>query len=166
MRYRNVLALILSVAFLFACRGKVEVTTQPPPPPKPAPPPPPPPPPKPKLQYITVSERIQFETNKAILLPQSQIVLNEVVKVLKDNPHITLIEIGGHTDNVGDKDKNLLLSQQRAESVKAYIMTQGINGQRMRAMGYGQNVPVASNSNEAGRLQNRRVEFRIIEQGN
>ncbi len=153
-------------AALGACKAQVEVTSQPPPPPKPAPPPPPPAPaPPPRIDYITVSDRIQFETDSAILKEQSKIVLNEVVKVLKDNPHITLIEIGGHTDNTGSSDNNLLLSQSRAESVKLYIASQGIDPNRMRAMGYGDRVPVQPNDTDAGRLQNRRVEFRIIEQG-
>lgn len=165
MRNRMVIALAFAVA-LGACKAQVEVTSQPPPPPTPAPPPPPPAPaPPPRIDTITVSDRIQFETDSAILKEQSKLVLNEVVRVLKDNPHITLIEIGGHTDNTGQKDNNLLLSQSRAESVKIYIASQGIDANRMRAMGYGDRVPVQPNDTDGGRLQNRRVEFRIIEQG-
>jgi OOP family OmpA-OmpF porin len=157
--------LLLAVTFglgLFACKAKVEVTSAPPPPPVPAPAPPPAP--LPKLESITVSERIQFETDSAILKEHSKITLNEVVKVLKDRPDVTLIEIGGHTDSDGDNDANLLLSQQRAESVKLYIMSQGIDHNRMRAMGYGERIPVAPNDTDLGKTQNRRVEFRIIQQ--
>jgi OmpA-OmpF porin, OOP family len=153
----------LLLLFVVGCEAKVEIKSPPPPPPAPAPPPPPPPPPK--IDYITVSERIQFETDSAILLAQSQVVLGEVVRVLKDNPHIKLVEIGGHTDSTGDSSKNLLLSQDRAESVRAYLMSQGIDGNRMRARGFGDRVPVATNSTPQGREQNRRVEFRIVDQG-
>lgn len=149
---------------LVACTGKVEVATQPPPQPAPAPPPPAPAPP-PKIDKITVSERIQFETDSDILTEASKVVLtHQVVKVLKENPHITLVEIGGHTDSSGGSDDNLLLSQRRAESVKAYLVSQGIAPNRLRAMGYGTRVPVAPNDTEHGREQNRRVEFRIITQ--
>ncbi|MEZ4443183.1 MAG: OmpA family protein [Polyangiaceae bacterium] len=162
-RTRMMIGGLLMLSSMAACKAQVEVTTQPPPPP-PAPPPAPAPPPPPKIEAITVSERIQFETDSDVLKEQSKVVLGEVVKVLKDNPHITLVEIGGHTDDVGGKDDNLLLSQRRAESVKAYLITQGIAENRMRAMGYGTRVPVAPNDTEAGRMQNRRVEFRVVEQ--
>jgi OOP family OmpA-OmpF porin len=161
----RVLSLGALAVGLIACQGKVEVTTQPPPQPPPAPPPPAPAPP-PKMEKITVTERIQFETDSDILTEGSKVVLtNQVVKVLKDNPHITLVEIGGHTDSTGGKDDNLLLSQRRADSVKAYLVSQGIAANRLRAMGYGTRVPVAPNNTEEGRTQNRRVEFRIIKQG-
>ena len=162
MRRTLVVALALGLA-LAGCKAKVQVTTaMPPPPPAPAPPPPPPPP---KLDNITVSERIQFETDSAVLKEHSKVVLNEVVKVMKQRTDVKLVEIGGHTDSTGQKDANLLLSQARAESVKFYISSQGVAAQRMRAMGYGDRVPVAPNDTDLGRMRNRRVEFRIIEQG-
>ena len=117
------------------------------------------------MQEITVSERIQFETDKAVLLPQSKVVLGEVVRVLQQNPQIRLVEIGGHTDSTGDSGKNLLLSDQRAHSVRDFLISQGVDGNRLRARGYGDRVPVANNETEQGKLQNRRVEFRIVEQG-
>ena len=140
---------------------------------KPAPPPPPPQPqpvvvqpaPAPLPQYITIKDRIEFETNKAILLPQSFPVLDDVVDQLKRNPQITSVEIGGHTDSVGNKEDNLRLSQERAESVRVYLVSKGVELARLRAMGYGDKVPVATNDNEEGRFKNRRVEFRIVEQG-
>ena len=123
------------------------------------------PPPAPWMEMIKISDRIQFETGNAVLLPASYPVLNQVVKVMNDNPHIQVVQIEGHTDTVGDEKENLLLSQQRAESVRAYLISQGIDGNRLTARGFGQRVPVVSNDSEVGRLQNRRVEFRIIEQG-
>lgn len=157
--------LILATAVVCAAVG-CKPKPKPPPPPAPAPAPPPPPPPAPVIKEITVSERIQFETDKAILLEQSKVVLGEVVRVLQDNPQIRLVEIGGHTDSTGDPGKNLLLSDQRARSVRDYLISQGIDGNRLRARGYGDRVPMGSNDTEEGKLQNRRVEFRIIEQGN
>jgi OmpA-OmpF porin, OOP family len=139
---------------------------------KPAPPPPPPQPqpvvvqpaPAPLPQYITIRDRIEFETNKAILLPQSFPVLDDVVDQLKRNPQITLVEIGGHTDSVGNKEDNLRLSQERCEAVRVYLVSRGIELARLRAVGHGDQVPVATNDNEEGRFKNRRVEFRIVNQ--
>ena len=147
---------------LLGCETKMRISGPAPlPPPAPAPAPAP----APLPTYITVKERIQFETDSSVLLEHSKVVLNDVVKVLADNPAITLVEVGGHTDSTGEKDKNLMLSQLRAESVRDYLVSQGIDTRRLRAMGYGDRIPVASNDNPAGREQNRRVEFRIIKQG-
>ncbi len=122
--------------------------------------------PAPRLpDYITVSERIQFETNKAILKDFSKITLNEVVRVMKENPQIRMVEVGGHTDSDGDDDSNLLLSENRAKSVIAYLISQGIEPQRLKARGFGETVPVQKNDTPAGKAQNRRVEFRITDQG-
>ncbi len=152
---------------LLGCRASIKVGPAPPPPPPPpaaAPAPAPDPPPQ-APAYITVKERIQFETAEDVLLARSKVVLNDVVKALKENPHIHLVEIGGHTDSRGEKDDNLMLSQRRAESVRDYLVSQAVAVQRLRAMGYGDRVPVASNDTPDGREQNRRVEFRIIKQG-
>lgn len=159
-----VLMCLVGVAPLTGCEAEAQMQVQEPPPP----PPPPPPPvaaPAPLPPNITVSERIQFETDKAILLPRSTVVLQEVVKVMQEHPHVTLVEIGGHTDSTGDSGKNLLLSQERADAVKAFLVSQGIGAERLRSRGYGDRVPVADNGTPQGREQNRRVEFRIVEQG-
>ncbi len=151
------LGIVFCVAALAACSKK----KPPPPPPQPVAVPPPP---APRMAFITISDRIQFETGNAVLLPTSLPILNQVVKVMTDNPQILLVQIEGHTDNVGDEKENLLLSQQRAESVRAYLLSQGIAADRLRAMGFGERIPVVGNDTEVGRLQNRRVEFRIIKQ--
>jgi OOP family OmpA-OmpF porin len=159
----GVLAMALA-ATLAGCSE--EPPPQPPPPPAPVPPPPPPAP-APRLpEYITVTERIEFETDKDILLEHSKVILtNQVVSVLKANPQIRLVEIGGHTDSTGDPDYNLLLSENRAKSVMAYLISQGIEPSRLRVRGYGDTIPVQKNTTEAGKQENRRVEFRIVEQG-
>jgi outer membrane protein OmpA-like peptidoglycan-associated protein len=158
-------AYLLLVVAAFGCRAQASVTTEP------APPPPPPPatvaqpaPEPPLPDYITIREQIQFETNKAVLLPQSFPILDEVAKVMIDNPRIELIEIGGHTDGDGDENDNLLLSQARCETVRSYLVTKGVALSRMLARGYGERVPLADNSTEEGKFRNRRVEFRIMKQ--
>lgn len=104
---------------------------------------------------------IQFETGKDIIRKPSFTILDQVVKVMAENPSYNL-EINGHTDNVGDDNQNLTLSQKRADAVKKYLVSKGIDEGRMTAKGYGESVPVADNSTATGRSQNRRVEFKVI----
>ncbi|OZC03243.1 OmpA family protein [Rubricoccus marinus] len=104
---------------------------------------------------------VNFEFAKAALLPFSEQTLDALTTVLLRYPALR-IEIGGHTDNVGSDETNDALSQRRAESVAAYLAAQGVAHQRLTAVGYGENRPVASNENETGRALNRRVEFRVL----
>ncbi len=101
---------------------------------------------------------IQFETNKDIIKTSSFPILNQVADVMKDNPTY-LLAINGHSDSQGDDDKNLILSEKRADAVKLYIVSKGVKADRMVSKGYGETVPVADNNTAAGRTQNRRVEF-------
>jgi outer membrane protein OmpA-like peptidoglycan-associated protein len=87
--------------------------------------------------------------------------LQKLVSFLKANTTVK-IEIGGHTDNTGDKKANLLLSQNRANSVKTFLTSKGIAASQLVSKGYGDTVPVASNDNDTGRSQNRRTEFVIL----
>ncbi len=109
-----------------------------------------------------VLEDVNFETGKADLKIESFPVLDELVAYLnrKDDERI---EIGGHTDNVGKPAANILLSMERAKTVMAYIITKGIDANRLTAKGYGSAVPVASNATAAGKAQNRRTEVKILE---
>lgn len=111
---------------------------------------------------IEIKQTIFFEFNKATIKSVSFALLNEVAQALKDNPTIK-VEIQGHTDSVGNDNFNLKLSQKRAESVRTYLIKQGIASDRMTAKGYGENVPIADNRTADGRAQNRRVEFVITE---
>lgn len=101
---------------------------------------------------------IQFDTGKDRIKPTSYIILNQIVKVLIENPSYK-VEVQGHTDNIGNPDANLKLSEKRALAVRSYLIEKGINADRITAKGYGDTVPVASNKTAAGRAKNRRVEF-------
>jgi outer membrane protein OmpA-like peptidoglycan-associated protein len=109
-----------------------------------------------------VLDDVNFETGKADLKPESFPVLDELVAFLtrKDDERI---EIGGHTDNVGKAASNITLSMERAKSVMAYIISKGIDANRLTAKGYGSSVPVESNATAAGRAINRRTEVKILD---
>lgn len=104
---------------------------------------------------------IFFETAKATLMPESFNELDNVVKLMKDNPKLE-IKISGHTDNVGSDDYNLKLSDDRAKSVYEYLISKGVAKERLSYKGYGETQPVADNATEEGKTMNRRVEFTII----
>lgn len=111
------------------------------------------------LKYVT------FETGSAALTEVSKkYELANVLDVMKQYPDL-VISLGGHTDNTGDAAANMVLSQQRADAVLAYLTSNGIAANRLRAVGYGQNAPIADNETEAGRTQNRRTAFTIVSGG-
>ena len=101
---------------------------------------------------------IQFETAKSTIKPVSFKILDDVAKVLAENPTY-LVEIQGHTDNVGKKDANQLLSENRAKAVRDYLINKGIDEKRMTSNGYGDTKPVLPNTNAKNKAKNRRVEF-------
>ncbi len=103
---------------------------------------------------------IQFETAKDVIKPESFPILDQVVKVMKDNPSYRL-QINGHTDNQGDDQMNMDLSQRRAVAVKNYLVGKGIAENRLKPQGFGETRPVATNDTPEGRQQNRRVEFKV-----
>ncbi|MEJ2155571.1 MAG: OmpA family protein [Desulfobacteraceae bacterium] len=105
---------------------------------------------------------IKFEVNKADLRQSSFPVLNEIVGALEAQPDLK-IEIQGHTDSTGAHDYNVGLSQRRAESVKAYLVSKGIASHRLTTRGYGPDRPIASNTTKEGRARNRRVEVKPIQ---
>lgn len=103
---------------------------------------------------------IQFESGKAIIKPTSYSILDQVAQVFIENPTY-YAEVQGHTDNVGKPEMNKKLSQQRAEAVREYLIKKGVAAERLTAMGYGDERPIADNKTKAGKAKNRRVEFDI-----
>ncbi len=103
-----------------------------------------------------------FETGKATLKEESFIELDKVVNFLNEYPEVK-IEIGGHTDNSGKADKNLILSDNRASAVANYIKGKGITDERISSKGYGITKPVVPNTTPANKAKNRRVEFTILD---
>ncbi len=109
-----------------------------------------------------VLNNIFFETGKALLSPASRLELDKAVDLMKKNPSM-VIEVGGHTDNVGDDTSNMKLSHERAKSVRDYMVNAGIASARIQSKGYGESNPVATNDTDEGRKTNRRTEFIILE---
>jgi len=139
---------------------------------------PPAPPPKPKLvvaekpkrvvvedNKIVINEKIQFDLDKATIKPESDSLLQEIVKVIKENEHIKKIGIEGHTSSEGSDSHNLKLSDKRAKAVQDYLISKGGLPKAMfTAKGFGESKLIGDESTEDGKEKNRRVEFNILEQ--
>ncbi|HEY4151085.1 MAG TPA: OmpA family protein [Chitinophagaceae bacterium] len=110
-----------------------------------------------------VLHNIFFDINKYELKPESQVELDNLVKLLKENPTLK-IQINGHTDNVGKPADNLSLSDNRAKAVVQYLTSKGIEPGRLSSQGFGATQPVADNTTEEGRAQNRRTELKVVSQ--
>jgi outer membrane protein OmpA-like peptidoglycan-associated protein len=117
---------------------------------------------KPKAKEIKrgkmVLKGVTFEKNSVTLRDESYKTLKEVFESLKAYPEVK-VEIRGYTDNRGGREHNRKLSQGRAESVKQYLVTKGIDPSRLKVKGFGSANPIASNKTAAGRAKNRRIEF-------
>jgi len=109
---------------------------------------------------VIVLKNVFFDSKKADLKPESQSELNKLAGLLTDNPKLT-IQLSGHTDNVGQPKDNLLLSEQRAKAVVAYLTGKGIAPGRLSAKGFGETKPVADNATERGKSLNRRTELLV-----
>jgi len=160
----------------------------PPPPPPPAPPPPPPPPADTDGDGVTddldkcpdtprgvavdaygcprrgsaTLQGVNFEYNSATLTSESRPILAAVAADLKRYPRLK-VELQGHTDSTGSDKYNLTLSQKRAQSVRDYLVSEGVGPQQLTAKGYGESDPIADNKTEAGRAENRRVAMVVLE---
>ena len=106
---------------------------------------------------------VHFETNSANLKPASYKSLNELSEFMLLKKTLK-IELAGHTDDEGENEYNLALSQKRADAVRNYLLMKGVPKDRVTAVGYGEEQPVASNETEEGKAMNRRTEVRILEQ--
>ncbi len=105
---------------------------------------------------------VNFEFDSSTLLPDAMPILDNAIELLHAHPGVR-IEIEGHTCNIGTADYNLGLSERRAESVKQYLIDQGIDENRIQAVGYGESQPVASNDTATGRTMNRRVAIVVLD---
>lgn len=171
---------VLGVALgLVGCGGQIAfagstpltIVGEPPPPPPPPPAPPPKveaPKPPPRVEVrdnsIDIHEKIQFEVNKATIKAESFGLLDEIVKVIKENAYIKKIQIEGHASAEGDAKHNMKLSDDRAKAVRKYLVDHGVEADHLIAKGFGITKPLASNDTEEGKEKNRRVEFNILEQ--
>jgi len=116
-----------------------------------------------ELKKTYTLDNVFFDTGKSTLRPESSKELNELADFLAHKKNVE-IEIAGHTDNVGDDNANLKLSQDRAESVKAYLVKKGIAATRISAKGYGETKPIATNETPEGKQKNRRTEVHLLKQ--
>jgi outer membrane protein OmpA-like peptidoglycan-associated protein len=170
-------ALVMGALLSIACGGtmafqgqnSIGVVGTPPAPPPPPPPPkeePPPPPARVEVRdnKIEIKEKIQFEYNKAVILPASFGLLDEIKDVITKNAHLKKISIEGHASSEGDAKHNLKLSDERAKSVMKYLVDKGVDAGRLTAKGFGVTRPIADNATDEGKEKNRRVEFLIVEQ--
>jgi OOP family OmpA-OmpF porin len=177
---KKVWLVLIALAFAAGCATEPEKPApQPaPPPPKPAPPPepkpaPPPPPPapekpkpepekpKPVAEKVTFAADVLFDFDKAVIKPEGKSKLDDISNKVRGVNLEVVIAIG-HADSVGTDQYNQRLSVRRAESVKAYLVSKGIEGNRIYTEGKGEKQPVADNKTGEGRSKNRRVEIEVI----
>lgn len=115
-----------------------------------------------KAGEISLRRQISFATGSDEILPNSEPLLLEVADALLANPDLELVEIQGHTDNRGDLEVNMVLSQRRAEAVERWLVQHGVAPARLMAKGYGATRPLAPNITAYNRARNRRVQFKIV----
>jgi outer membrane protein OmpA-like peptidoglycan-associated protein len=113
---------------------------------------------------IEIHDKIQFDYDKATIRPVSFGLMNEIASVIVENPQIKKIRIEGNASAEGSPQHNQKLSEDRARSVLTYLTEHGIAAGELVSIGHGADHPIADNTSEAGREQNRRVEFVILEQ--
>ena len=110
---------------------------------------------------LVAPENITFDTNSSIIKPKFEDLLDKVSEVLQKYTDSDII-VSGHTDSTGNDSINEPLSRNRASSVSSYLISKGVKSSRITSVGYGSRQPIASNSTEAGRAQNRRVEIKVV----
>ena len=112
---------------------------------------------------VEILEQVRFATNRATIKPQSHKLLDQVAAVLLSHPDLLLVQVEGHTDDRGSALRNIVLAQSRAEAVAAYLESKSVPAERLRAVGFGQGRPLATNASTAGRATNRRVAFTVLQ---
>ena len=174
---KNLFAVLVAVAFAAACATteepkpapKPEPVPTPVPPkpePKPAPPPPQPQPkpeakPKPVADKVTFAADVLFDFDKSVIKPEGRSKLDDLASKVK-GINLEVVIAVGHADSIGSDEYNQRLSVRRAESVKAYLTSKGIEANRVYTEGKGEKQPVASNKTGDGRSKNRRTEVEVI----
>lgn len=112
---------------------------------------------------IEIKDRIYFGNNNARIQARSNKVLKQIAEVVKGKPHLEKIVIEGHTDDTGPAERNRKLSLERAEAVKSYLIRQGVDPAKLEARGIGPDRPIDTNKTDAGRANNRRVDFIVVQ---
>jgi OOP family OmpA-OmpF porin len=115
-----------------------------------------------EVEAVISLDGVYFDFDKATLRPEGVAVLNDAAALLKTNDRV-VVEVAGHTDSVGSEQYNQGLSERRANTVRDYLVSQGITATRLTARGYGEVQPVATNDTEEGRQLNRRVELIVLD---
>ncbi len=113
------------------------------------------------LGETVVLDHLIFELGKSVINPKSFPELDEVVAMMKENAKV-VIQLEGHTDNKGNAEANLKLSQSRVDAVKKYLTSKGINKDRVKTKAFGGTKPIATETTEEARAKNRRVEMRVL----
>ncbi|MFB6371873.1 MAG: OmpA family protein [Bradymonadaceae bacterium] len=111
---------------------------------------------------VVLNHKVHFETGKAKIQSRSYSLLDQLATLIKKHDEIELLRIEGHTDNQGSKQMNRDLSQRRADSVRNYLINEGVSPERLAATGFGESQPLAPNNTAEGRAKNRRVGFKIL----
>ncbi|HEU4411906.1 MAG TPA: OmpA family protein [Polyangiaceae bacterium] len=111
---------------------------------------------------VKINEKILFAFDKATIDAKSNDLLDNIAEVILKNPQIEFLEVAGHADHIGTDVYNVSLTRQRAQAVHAALVKRGLDGRRMRAVGYGRHCPRASGDSDEAREKNRRVEFKIV----
>jgi outer membrane protein OmpA-like peptidoglycan-associated protein len=116
-----------------------------------------------QTKNINIKKQVQFVPDSAEISEKSTALLAEIADLLIRNPQVTSVEVQGHTDDVGSAEYNQELSQSRAEAVRSWLVSAGVEASRLTAVGYGRTRPLVPNITEANRAKNRRVAFVILE---
>ncbi|MBS2030431.1 MAG: OmpA family protein [Deltaproteobacteria bacterium] len=114
-------------------------------------------------EKLEIKDKIYFDTDKSTIQKKSFKLLDQIASVIKSHPAITKVRIEGHTDNVGKAEHNRKLSQDRANSVRDYLVKHGVEANRLESQGFGPDRPIDTNKTAKGRANNRRVEFVIVQ---
>lgn len=114
-------------------------------------------------EKIVIKDKVYFDTGKATIQPRSFPLLEQIASVMKSHAEIKLLQVEGHTDSTGSAETNRKLSNDRANSVRDFLVSKGVETARLKPIGFGPDKPVDTNDTPAGRENNRRVEFNIVD---